>query len=123
LHQLLTAARSRPTGTPPTLKHACADDGGRSRRELVEVVLDVGRGREGGRRARGGGALLWWRVGGVGGGWWVGRCRVGEARRPRGERVLVKFALGDSVVQAAGARELLEALQGRCEVGWWLAAQ
>jgi len=33
--------------------------------------------------------------------------------------VLVEFALGVSVAQAAGARELLEeALRGRCEVGW-----
>jgi len=45
-------------------------------------------------------------------------CRVGEARRPRGERVLVEFALGVSVAQSAGARELLEALRCRREVGW-----
>jgi len=32
--------------------------------------------------------------------------------------VLVEFALGVSVAQAAGARELLEALRCRREVGW-----
>jgi len=32
--------------------------------------------------------------------------------------VLIKFALGVSVAQAAGARELLEALRCRSEVGW-----
>jgi len=53
----------------------------------------------------------------------VGRCGAREARRPRGDRVLVELALGVSVAQAAGARKLasswvLEALRGRGEVGW-----
>jgi len=47
----------------------------------------------------------------------VGADRGGQVAERR-ERALVELALGVSVAQAAGARELLEALRGRDEVGW-----